>query len=267
MLFRLHNGSTVSVENHLLNLSEFLENELKNVQPLNLINEALKNSPYKRVKPFFMKAVEDLIPEGFHGDDMKHYELGNSESKIYQDLQQKFSNHPDQEALEGALEYLQTNIDEVFAKLIHHIKFLKDETMLLVVEFLNIRCSKRSEVDDMFNRLPFHMQGCPPGVDLKTMADPALHVYIDFIRKPNIHQLLDLAKAASLLGISSLAQLAACRIANFISELSEKQMRNKFEIPHKFNDPVMEILRGKLRQKAWDTRTEETSTASQEDMV
>jgi len=256
MLFRLHNGSLISLNDNLIGLSEWLESIQEDVQPMCLLAEAIKKSPYKRVKALYIHAVEEMFRGSVGDEELKG--LSNPESKLSVELKAKFTDQPEQEMLEGALEYTHTNIDTIFDPVIHHIKFLKDETLTSVIEFLQIPCTRRS--DDMFEGLPFLMQGCPPGTDLKTIADPSLHSYIDFIRKIDGEPLMDLAKAACLLGIKALTVLVGCRLAAFVSELNEKQLRQKFAIPEKFRDSVMEKLRSLLKEQAW-VKTSATGSA------
>lgn len=255
MLFRLHNGSLISLEDKLLDLSEFFTAIKQDVKPIFLLANMLKKSKYKKVKAMMLKIIEDILVHNCSDEELK--QLSDPESKLSLEIKARCKSQPDHELLESALSYIQTNIDVIFEPLIHHIRFVKDEMMLLVVEYLQIQIpsigqdQEKQRSDNMFEGLAFLMQGCPPGTDMKSLIDPTLHGYIDFIKKVNDETLLELTKTSCLLGIKSLTYLVGCKLATTISEMSEKTVRQKYNIPSKFRDSIMEKIRSLVKDQAW----------------
>jgi hypothetical protein len=258
MLFRLHNGSLLSLNDELTELSEFFMAIKQDVTPISLLADMLKKTKYKKVKAILIKIIEDILSNNCTDEDLK--QLSSPESKLSLEIKARCKNQPDVELLESALAYIHTNIDVIFEPLIHHIKFVKDEMMMLVVEYLQIlpRSSKKRG-DNMFEGLAFLIQGSPPGTDLKSLLDPELHPYIDFIQKVNDEPLLELTKTSCLLGIKSLTYLVGCKLATTISELSEKTVRQKYNIPSKFRDSIMEKVRSLVKQEPWVNTSSDNS--------
>jgi len=253
MIFRLRNGNLVVCDDNLLKMSEFLSSILLYTQPSCLLTDMLKKSEYRKYKTSFMKILEDcssgnnLVKTSVSEDDIK--QLSDWDSKLFVELRQKCKTHSDHEILEQMCEYIFKNVDTIFETLIHHVKFVRDEILLLVLEFLQISCSKRDE--DMFDNWPYLIQGSQ-GSDLKFIVDPVFHPYIDFIRKIEpMNDVLELTKAAESLNIKPLQILIGCRLARFFVEHTEKTMRQMFEIPGKYREPLLEKCRSLQKEQNW----------------
>lgn len=260
MLFRLHNGSLVSLDDQLTDLSTFLKSIVADVQPIHLLNNLIKQSPHKKQRKVFMKIVSELCKGS---DESKKLSLDDEpqmsdeelkqfldrDSKMMVDLREKCKAHSERDLLEPLLEYIHKNVETIFEPLIHTLKFLKDDIFLIMIEFLQIESSKRGV--DMFENLPYLMQANHQSSDVKAVVDPALHPYLDFIRKIDDNMLLELSKGACLLGIKPLTVLLGCRLGKFISESSEKTIRQKFHIPSKFRDSVLDKIKTLMKEQNW----------------
>lgn len=262
MLIRLQSSLLLPIEDKLVDLSQFLSDILKDEQPIRLLGEALRNSQYKSVKPFFVSTLESMVQSPMNDRELK--QLCDPESRLCQELRQRFEEQSEQELLQGALQYVHTNIDTIFDPVIHHLKFLNDESITNVVEFLQIPCMADKRNDNMFEVLPSIMQGCPPGSDLKAIVDPALHAYIDYIREIKDQDFKDLSKAAVQLGIPALQDLIGCQIAFKIAVYTEEKFRSKYSIAPIFSDPTLEKLRKLLYEREWIQKTSNGSETSQD---
>ena len=250
MIFRLHNGTLVTLENNLADLSQKFMEIHRDVRPFCLMNDMIKKSSFKKQKAIFYKVLEDILPLGgknMTDEDVK--QLFDGESKLSKDLLQKCKAHSEHEVLEGLLNYLRHDLAALFEPMIHHIKFVKDDTFLAVIDFLQIASSERNE--NMFDNLSFLMQGLDYGADFKSVVNPALHGYIDYIRRFEREGLMELCKAACLLGIKPLITLIACRIAQIISESNEKTFRQEYAIPNKFRHSIVDKIRHLVKAETW----------------
>jgi hypothetical protein len=251
MLFRLHNGALVILEDKWIDLSEFLTKIHQEAQPLELLSAMLQKSAWKKVKPVLLKILEETCGLQCEEAELKQLSLADSDlTKAIQERISLLNPASDRVACEEALQYIREHVDTIFEPLIHHIRFLKDDVFLLILEYLQISSSSRDS--QMFKGLPYLLQGCPPGTDIKTVLDPALHGYIDFISKiQDDTMLLELAKASCLLNIQSLTELVGCKLAIVISESNEKTIRQKYNVPSKFRDAIMEKVRSMVKEQEW----------------
>jgi len=259
MLFRLHNGSLISLEDQLTDLSIFLKSIVADVQPIHLLMNMIKKSPHRKQRKTFIKILTDILKteeskkisleDEVHMSDEELKQFLEWDSKLFVILKEKCKANPEHELLEPLLEYIHKNIESIFEPLIHTLKFLKDDVFLIIIEFLQIESAKRGV--DMFENLPYLMQANPSTSDIKAVVDPGLHAYMDFIRKIDDNILLELSKGACLLGIKPLTVLLGCRLGKFISESSEKSIRQKFNIPSKFRDSVLDKIKSLMKEQNW----------------
>lgn len=246
MLFRLHDGSIISADDECLKLSVWFANTIQDVQPPGLIAQAIKNSPFRE----YRKAIVEL----FQSDDFVLNEavikaMHNQDDPIWRQLHERCENQANAKIMQDALDYLRTHVNDVFESIVHHIKFLRDDMLKLVIEFLSIKCENRSE--NMLDNLSALVQGCPLTSDLKSVVDPAFHPYLDLIRPIPIDKLLELARAGSLVGLRSLISLVGCALARHISVTSEQDVRKNYSIPEKYRSSVREKLTTILREQEW----------------
>jgi len=239
MLISLQNGETVHLPDHLCDLSDFLLMVADEDQPLKIIEHILReNHSFSIEIPGFLSFLEDKVT-------------------TIQDLEQIFLSHsPLSQLIKDTypdcrlLLYLQTTGWDS-RPMAHRFKSIKDEILLLVIEYLSIQSQKRDT--HMFDDLPFRMQTVQHGTSLSSLVDSELTPYVDFINKLADHPdtLLELLKAASLFGIKSLTCLIACYFAKYISENKESTVRKRFQIPDKFRNSTMEKLRELVNQEEW----------------
>jgi hypothetical protein len=253
MIFRLDDNTLIDLDDSLIGLSEYFRMKHQDVQAARTVADYIHNSPYKKFKAYFIKALEDCIQGTVSAQDIES--LKDVNSKLSQDMLNIFQDQfaANDADLRETLQYVRDNLETIFKPAIYNMPFLKSETMKLVIEFLQIPCTKRSTT--MFDGLPFLIQGCPPDEDIKSLLESPLHVYIDFINRASDIQLLDMAKASCLLKIHSLSVLVGCRLARFISELDEKTLRQRFAIPDKFKTSVLEKLGELTKDQPWMTST------------
>ncbi len=247
MLFRLHDNTFIIVNDEALSLSVYLVSQMEDIRPTGLILTALKKLFTKKTKKLFIEVLTECTE--LESEAIKA--LHDPGSPLSLELRKKCAEHPESVALLEILNYVQLHVDRIFERLVHILKFLKDDMTRLILEFLQIPCKERSE--SMFGNLPFLVQRDPKNTDLKSVVDPEFHLYIDFIRKISFEQLMELSRATSLMGVRPLNELIGTRISQIICEHSEKEIRAKFEIQDKYRDAVNDKLHSLLKEQAWVT--------------
>ncbi len=250
MLFRLENGALETLDDSLTDLSVFFTNIRELVNPLNTLEETLRKGPYKKIRNDFIELLKKSLAALNNGcqdlTDEYIHQLSNPDSPLSLHLKTQASD----ETMRNCLDFVHVNIDELLSPAIHRMKFVKDKTLLLVLEYLKIPCPRRS--DTMFESLPFSYQGRDHNTDFRSLLDPCLHPYIDFIEKLNDEMFMDVSKAALSLGIKSLTTLIGCQMARLVNTLSVRDIRTRFGVPDdKFIDSTKEKLDQILEQKAW----------------
>jgi hypothetical protein len=184
-----------------------------------------------------------------HDDIESVRQLSNPSSDVSTSLRQLLA---DDNELLGCLDYVHINIDFLLGPTIHHLRFIKDSTLLTVIEYLEIPSALRS--NNMFDGLPFAYQSASAEADFKCFVDARLHAYIDFIEKVDDELLLELSRASIQLGIASLSTLIGSRMAKLIRTLGEKDIRRRFGVADdKFVDATREKLDSILKEQAWLT--------------
>ncbi len=245
MIFRLHSGDIVAVEDELLQLSTWLCEKLSEVTPRELLKHYLQNTKFKSLSKPFLQVVKDA---GVLNND--------SDVKLFLECDEKVTNELKEACKQtepdctSVLNHVIENRKEIFADLIHHLRFVEDDVFLAVLEYLRIPSEKRS--DTMFENLPYLMQGTSRDTDVKAIVDPALHPYMDFVSKLDEATCLKLSKAATLLGIDSLLVLVSCRIARVIMENTEAKSRAKYQVPESNRTAILEKLHELKREKPWN---------------
>jgi len=248
MLFHLQNGELVTLPDDCTDLSEFFVKLQSESTPVFTMEEHLKRLPeFRKVRLDFVTFLQSVLTDHPTEENLK--QLNRTTSTLHQELIDKFKDHPQEACLKACLEYVRQHMHLFFEQLVHRLKFIKDDVLLFVFEFLQIRSSLRNV--KMFEYLPFAMHGCGPTTDLKSVMDPNLHPYIDFVRKLSDEMVLELAKAASLLGIHPLSVLLGCKMASIIMNTPESEVRKRFSIPEKYKDSTLEKLNFVISDKSW----------------
>jgi hypothetical protein len=232
MLFRLSNGSIIELNEADVALSEFFEVIHEGVTPIDLVEDFLKKSTFKKVKDILIKELSST--------NIKDIQEENKRKVIFERLKEISDSQSESEQLCAAMMKIVENFDSIFHTVIHRIKFIPDDTLKLVIEFLSIQCTQRS--NSMLDDLPFLMQGCPAETSISTLVVKNLQPYVEFIEKISGKDLMALSRAACLLGVNPLITLVGCKIAKSISNSTEHQLRSKFKIPEKFRDSVLERI-------------------------
>lgn len=230
MLIRLQNSTEIiNLEDNLIDLSEWLYNTQQNVDYLKLLKLYLDQQHFVLKDEFlkFLKSFESLNLIEI---------LKNNENQIRSNERYKMITND-----------IYENFNKIFESIIYCLSFIKDETLLQVIEFLRIPYINRS--NNMFTHIKYIVQTAPSNtvIDLKTMVDVDLHPYIDFITKLSLDQVLQLAKAAAQLGIDSLIQLSGIHIACAMKTMSTEQIRTTFGVPDHYKHGVDEALQTKLK--------------------
>jgi hypothetical protein len=145
-------------------------------------------------------------------------------------------------ALHTAFNTLLSKSNALLSQVTIELPFLQDELLSWVIEFLTIPFSDKC--DHMFSMLPNVVHVSKNVHDIKTMVDPSLHPYIDFIFKFNQSQFVDLATAAVRMGVDALCVLVGVRFAFYIDSNDEATIRSTFAIPERFKDAVKTRLQG-----------------------
>ena len=250
MRFRLDNGSVVVLEDSLLDLCQLFRQIHEQVHVFTTLDDTLKDSPYKKVRSEFidlLKRVLHTVTGSMLPDEDHLRQLSNPDSVLSQTVKREAA---DKEVLLGCLEYVQVHIDQLLAPLTHRLRFLKDKTLLSVLDYLRLPSERRSNT--MFETLPFSYQSCEAQTDFRTLVEASLHPYIDFVEKMDDEMFMDMARASLQLGIPSLAQLIGCRMAKLVNTLNEREIRQRFGVPDdKFVDATKEKLDTILKQQAW----------------
>jgi len=253
MRFRLENGTVVVLEDDRVELCQLFQQIHDQVQVFVTLDETLRESPYKKIRTEFVDRLKRVLKNttGLNQPTEEHIrQLGNPDATLSQAFKQDLVAGANDEQLQGCLEYVHTHIDRLLSPIVHRLRFLKDRTLLAVIEYLKIASSRRSNT--MFESLPFSYQGCEANTDFRTLVDVSLHPYIDFVEKLDDDMFMELSRASLQLGIPSLTHLIGCRMAKLVSTLTEREIRQRFGVPDdKFVDATKEKLDFILKQQAW----------------
>ena len=230
-MFRLNNGEIVEVNDNDVELSEFMTAIQTSVDPVQLIEEFIGKSDFKVVRdvinPLMVFDIKEL-------NDPKKLNI------VKDSIQELKESHVDKKILEIVTK-VHKNLDEIFRPVVHRIKFLSDDVMGLIIEFLSIPCAcERS--DGMLDNLPYGIQGCAPGTPLSSLVNTPFIPYAKFIEDRSDDELLKISVAACLLGVKPLIILTGCKMAQSIASHTTDQIRNKYKIPEKFRDSVMDRI-------------------------
>lgn len=248
MRFLLESGEVVFLCDEKADLSTLFTQILQDSNVFTTLDETLKYSThFKKNRKEFVDLLKRVMAEGDTNEERVR-QLANPESELSVAMRRAIGEH--NQELQGCLEYVHTNIDYLLAPIRHRLAFVKDNTMRLVIEYLNIQSPLRSTT--MFDSLPFAYQGRTKDTDLRTLVDPKLVPYIDFIEQLSDDCLMELSKMALQLGIDSLSVLIGCRLAKMIDALSEDCVRKRFRIPDdKYINSTNEKLESILREQPW----------------
>lgn len=250
MRFRLENGTVVVLEDQWVDLCQLFTQIREQVHVLTTLDDTLRESPFKKIRTEFIDVLKRVLQTstGLEQPDEEHVrQLGNPDSTLSQAVKREVA---DNEQMMGCLEFVHVNIDRLLAPIVHRLRFVKDRTLLLVLDYLKIPSTRRSNT--MFEALPFSYQGCDSHTDFKTLVDASLHPYVDFVEKLDDEMLMEMARAALQLGLPSLTHLLGCRMAKLISTHTEREIRQRFGVPDdKFVDATKEKLDTILKQQAW----------------
>jgi hypothetical protein len=237
----------IHLDNKFIDLCQVFQEIAKDDLPMNQLVHFLSKSPYKRIKNDVVQLLAKHVD--LSGDTMSEqtiHGLANTKSDLFQNL---YAECGEDVHMKACLDYIHMKIDTIFNGVVNRVTMVKGRTLAQVCDFLQIPCAVRGQ--DMFSSLPHVMQGIGPGVDLKTVVDPSLHPYIDFVNGLDEQSLLELARASHVLGIPTLTTLVGCRMARLLTELPEQVFRNKFNIPAKYMDPTLQRLRQIRSEKPW----------------
>jgi hypothetical protein len=238
MIFRLSDGRTVQLRESDVYLSDFFTSIQEGVTPIDLVEDYLKKTTFKKVKDVLQKHLPTKLEEL---DD------ATTKQRICSQLQTIVDGTGD-----NVLTDIITNFDNIFHNVIHRIKFISDQTLILVLEFLAIECPERKA--DMLDKLPYLLQGCEENITMESLLTIETHTYlpyIQFIEKRSETELLHLAQAGVALGIRPLIVLVGCKLAKFVTQYTEMQFRSKFSIPEKFRDGVLERIKQLPKEEEW----------------
>lgn len=245
MLFRLHDGSLLKLDDALVRLSSFLSTVIDETSLEHLLNHALAKSRFKKNQDQFHALLTEQLTE----DSLK--DLLTPTSDLCCRLQLSIDQLPLEQKvqLRETLQFIQQQGDDIFEPRIIHLKFVKDSTLRHIVTFLQIDHPNRN--DHMLSELPQAFQGRLPNSDIKMMLDPVLHPYIDFIRQINSTDLLDLSKVCTTLGVDAMIPLIGYAHASNISKLSETQLRELYHVPENNRTSALEKLRQIMSEHPW----------------
>lgn len=230
MLFSLPSKNVVrEVDDRCLDLSVFLSKLCETSGLFVLLNQVLEKSAYSK------QTCEYVINS-----------LKKQNVWTLQDLETK-----DLEWPSTVMMYCVKNgLPEIREESTHVIKFVKDEIMELVLEFLQIPCSVRGV--DMFQKVVDQAQGQMSA--RKSFGDffPAeFKEYVEFVDRQSDETIVKLVEAAGFLDIAPLSQLLALRVAHIITTTSPEELRRRFHLPESLRDPTREELYRLMKEKPW----------------
>lgn len=247
MRFRLETGQVVTLDDECVNLSTLLDSFLASDSDLlQVVDDLFASSMgHKKHRAEFISVLKRVFDSDLAPVEQQLRTIAIPESE----LSTKFK--LEQAHLTDYLEFLQIHIDDVFEPFTHRLTFLKEKTLLAVIEYLTIKSGKRS--NEMFDDLPSKCKGCDLSkTQLKEIVDSDLHVYMDFIERFDDATFMDLSKAAVELGIHSLSVLVGCRMAQMIQTVGESGIRNRFALPSThFVDSTNKRLEELLASESW----------------
>lgn len=241
----------IYLETSKADLCDVFREMTKESLPMNKLVFALQKSPYKKIRQEFVTLLSKHINlEGEELDADTISQLGQPASALSQRIREDCQNNTQ---LLGCLDYVQINIETIFKDVVDRMKMVKGAALQQVVDFLHIACPIRGP--DMFDNLPHLLQGIGPEVNLRSVVDPVLHPYIDFVEALDEKSITELVRASHCLGIPTLTKLLGCRVARMLVVLSENAFRKKFDIPEKYRDTTLQKLREIRRQQPWMVAT------------
>jgi len=241
MLIRLHSGRIITLDDHLIDLSEFFTEVCSIAQGADGAQGAQALERWLRAKhpalaDTFLVGLDSLLTVGDNDTPTRvHIEVNK---------QRLVESHNDQ--IQFVAKDLFEHLDEIFGDTVHHFKFVTDEAMILVVEYLSIASLDRSET--MFDNLPFQVQSTRK---LKAIVSQSLHAYIDFVMTLTTDQLIELIRAAVYLRIATLEILLGVRLAIVLQTMPEEEVRKQFRIPDNYRDSTLETLKQKIDVDKW----------------
>lgn len=251
MKFRLETGQVVTLDDDCVNLSTLLSSFLASDSDLlQVVDDLFANSmDHKKHRAEFIGVLKRVFDSELAPIEPQLRTIAIPESELSSKFKSLLT--PEQAHLTDYLEFLQIHIDDVFEPFTHRLTFLKEKTLLAVIEFLSIKSDKRS--NEMFDDLPSKCKGCDLSkTQLKEIVDSDLHVYIDFIERFDDATFLELSKAAVELGIHSLCVLVGCRMARMIYTVGESGIRSRFALPSThFVDSTNKRLEELLASESW----------------
>jgi hypothetical protein len=241
MLFRMHDQSVQNIDVDKIDLCEYFQIIKNDAGMSNVLTEYLRTTPFKKYRTLVVQMIEDLCADATEEVTIK--ELLQTDCKIYRKLRERVEQGESVHKIEigSVIDHIQENANSIFEPVIFHIKFMKDNILRHVLEFLSIECKFRSE--NMFDNLPLLTQTYSNDCDFKLILDQCYLNYMIFIEQRSYNDLLDLAKAACLLGIVPLKILTGCRLAREISKMSPHVAAERFKIPPKFKHSVLARLK------------------------
>lgn len=255
MQFRLEDGTVVTLDEALLDLCQLFSQYHAQMHVFLLLDDTLKASAYRQIRVEFVETLKRVVRR-LSGSDQPSEEqvrqLSNPDSLLCQAFKCEVDARPVEERtnLLNCLEYVHVNVDQLLAPVIYRLSFLKDRTLLAVLDFLRLPSSRRA--NGMFETLPLAFQGCEPDTPLQNLVDPSLHAYVTFALQLDDEMLMDVTRASVQLGIPALTHLLACRMAQLVATVNEADIRQRFGVPDdKFIDATKEKLDSILHAQAW----------------
>lgn len=235
MWFRLHDNTIVELGDSYIDLCEFFSIIQTDINIAKIARDVLA--------PTVHAGVASAIGDVLQHVDMKYLADSTCKAACLSKIREsRFLDGYDsqtQMAISQGVQYLfeSKQYTEAVQSIIHRITFLTDRTLLQVINFLSIPCTTRHR--NMFDVLPQQMRN---NGTLDEATALQLQAYLSFVETLNDDDCLTLVRAACLLNIEPLVTLIAFKLSQVLISTSEDQIRQKFNIPHKFKQSINEKL-------------------------
>lgn len=244
MIFRLSDKSLLTLEDRFADLSDVLQEIYVQHTPKHNLKDGLLRDRFPEAQvDAYLARVDQLQPDTLTDDDMKAL------MTLTSPWNQQLAATPE---FKDVVTSVCEHGHKYFHERVHTLLSVDDETMRLVVKFLQIDVPERSKT--MFASLPVHMQNFNKTQNHSRLADvmPLCAPYEALMNPLNRQQLEKLSQACLNLGITPLLTLVGCFYAKELTLHSLEQVRQKFNIQDpKYRDPTTERLLELMKQAPW----------------
>lgn len=226
MFFRLQSKSTVYLGEECLALSEFFNDLNQKFNPRKVFTALLREAG---ITTSLDQSLEVLLKIDIKYLTDEKY-IPECWSVVQQQGLLESLSEQDITHVQQAVQYTLNFSNTLYHSIVHRITFLDDKTLLQVVDFLNIPCPERQA--DMFDSLPTLVRASGNKDTILNLSQ--IRPYAAFLEQLDLDSSLKLARAGCILEIKPLVVLSGYKLSQFLSKMTEREIRSTFNVPQKF---------------------------------